>query len=552
MKFLVRTLGYRVSLYTRALDFRDRAIKAKLQCYEVAWTPHDGKGGGKAISRKSKTKVFNPRRIGIRSIKQVDSKPGRCIQVDSSDGLYLIGESLIPTHNSELTSYWFPLWYLAKNPTKRIILVSYESDFAALWSRRCRDAIINLGDKFGLQMDPGVTRANEWVLTTGGGMRSAGAGGPIVGRGADILIIDDPIKNYDEASSEIERENLWNWLQTTAISRLEPGAAVALICTRWHEDDLLGRLERFSRSGEGLPWEIIKLPAVAESDDILGRIPGEALWHERYPAITEQRDGRFYQGLDDIKKGMSPYNWSAVYQQNPTPDEGSAISRDWWKFYDSLPELDVMIQSWDLPLKDGEENDYAVGQVWGRKGANLYLVDQIRGHMNTPTVISAIRKLTQIYPKATAKLVEDTAMGPAVIAMLQHEVYGLIPIKPRGSKMARLQAVVPAIHSSNVYLPKGEKAPWIWDLIHEHAALPNGQHDDQVDATTQALKYLTPQGWSEISRDMKLAKEGPPPTTTVQLMERDLHKSMKKKVKTKEKKLLKALKPFSVRKHQSW
>lgn len=458
--------------------------------------------------------------------------------------------SMPPRHGkSELTSFWYPLWLLAKNPTKKVILASYEASLAAEWGRRCRDAVVELGDKLGLSLDPSVTRVDEWKLSSGGGMKTAGAGGSLVGRGADLLIIDDPIKNYEEASSEIERENLWNWLQTTANTRIEPMGSVVLICTRWHEDDLLGRLERASRTGEGNIWNIIKLPAIAEEDDILGRKVGEALWPERYPLETEIRGGKFIQGWGDIKRGISPYNWSAIYQQNPTPDEGAAVDRKWWRYYEDDPQelvkqMDVVIQSWDLPFKDGDDNSYAVGQVWGRKGAYLYLIDQVRAHLNAPMIITAIRKFTEMYPQATAKLIEDKANGPAIIALLQHEVYGLIPVPVKGSKMARLQSIVPVIYSNNVFLPIAQTAPWIDDYVHEHAAFPNGQHDDQVDATSQALRFLTPQGRQEISKAWKEAREGPPPSSNIDAMTQAFHRGTKKSLKKAEKRLLQQSKSF--------
>ena len=150
-----------------------------------------------------------------------------------------------------------------------------------------------------------------------------------------------------------------------------------------------------------------------------------------------------------------------------------------------------MIQSWDCAFKDTASSDYVVGQVWGRIGADKYLLDQVRGRMDCPTTIRAVKRLSEKWPKAVAKLVEDKANGPAVIAMLRHEVEGLIAVNPEGGKEARAHAVSPQIEAGNVYLPHPDTATWVDGFVEENAVFPNGPHDDQVDATTQALLRFT-------------------------------------------------------------
>lgn len=440
--------------------------------------------------------------------------------------------SMPPRHGkSELISFWFPIWLLAKDPTRRIILASYEFEFASFWGRRVRDFIRDEGEALGLKLDPSSTAGHNWRLTTGGGMVCAGAGGPITGKGADVLIIDDPIKNSEEASSETIREGLWNWWQTTAFTRLDtPKSFVVMVATRWHEDDLLGRLDRHSVSGEGLHWDVLKLPALAEEGDPLGREVDEPLWPDRLPLDM----------LLAIKNGMSPYHWSALYQQRPSPEEGGGVRRKWWQWYDMLPDIDTMdviIQSWDLAFKDLKKSDYTVGQVWGRKGASLYLIDQIRGHMNAEEVVLAVRAFTAKYPRAIAKLIEDKANGPAVISMLQKKTAGVIPVKVKASKDARLAAVTPMIAAGNVHIPKPELVgPWILEFVEEAAAFPNGTHDDQVDAMTQALEYMYPHTWLSEKRSLKAAEEEARGTETIQEMQmRLVHSRLRKQVKRMEK-----------------
>ena len=185
-------------------------------------------------------------------------------------------------------------------------------------------------------------------------MVTAGVGGPITGKGADILIIDDPVKNAEEANSQTYRDKTWEWYQSTAYTRLEPKGAIILIMTRWHEDDLAGRLLKHMQNGTGEKWEVINLPAIAEENDLLGRKPGEPLWPERYD-LKE---------LNRIKDTTGSYWWSALYQQRPQPPEGGLLKRSWIKYYQPhelphLEELDIY-QAWDLAISTKETADYTV------------------------------------------------------------------------------------------------------------------------------------------------------------------------------------------------
>jgi predicted phage terminase large subunit-like protein len=401
-----------------------------------------------------------------------------------------------PRHGkSFLISVWFPLWLLARNPKRKVVVLGHEAEFAAGWGRQVRNWIIENGEQFNLRLDPGTTAADRWTLTAGGGMTTAGSKG-VVGRGADALIIDDPYADAEEAMSEVIREKVWDGFVTGALTRLEPGGFVVVLHQRWHEDDLIGKIVKLSESGEFPKFRIVNFPAIAGENDVLGRKIGEPLWPERFPLETEERDGRIIIGLNDIRKGMSPYQWSSLYMQSPTPEEGNAVKRSWWKFYNALPaDIDVWIQSWDLAFKDMKQSDYTVGQVWARRGAEIYLIDQVRDHMNARDVISQIRQWKVKYPLALAKVIEDKASGPAVIQILQKEVQGMIPMKAVGSKDQRLQSVIPLIEAGNVFLPNPEKNRWVWEFIEEFAAFPRGTYDDQLDAGVHALRYMIPQGW---------------------------------------------------------
>jgi predicted phage terminase large subunit-like protein len=316
---------------------------------------------------------------------------------------------------------------------------------------------------------------------------TAGVGGPITGRGADILIIDDPVKNDEEARSEAVQKRNWEWWKTTARTRVEPGGVVIVMQTRWHEEDLAGKLLKAFHNGPGSegyePWDVLCLPAIAESGDALGRRVGQALWPERYDENA----------LEAIKVAVGPRTWASLYQQRPSPEEGGGVKRAWWKYYVSPPHaFEQVIQSWDFALKDEDDSDYSVGQVWGRLGASFFLLHQVRGRWDTPEAIEAVKRLSAKYPMATLKLVEDTAMGPSVVSMLRSQVPGLVPIKPKGSKIVRLRAVTMFLEAGNVFVPDPSMAPWVGDLIEEAAAFPNGSNDDMVDAMSQAIAHLSP------------------------------------------------------------
>lgn len=405
-----------------------------------------------------------------------------------------------PRHGkSLLTDVWFPIWWLTRNPKARVIVAGYGADFARLWGAQVRDTIIEHSEELNLVIDRDHNAADDWALTSGGGMVCVGVGGSLVGRGADLLIVDDPIKNAEEAASETYRERMWNWWQAAAFTRLQPNGVAVVMCTRWNEDDLLGRI---LKNDELKLWYELRLPALAEKGDILGRAEGEPLWPEHFtddPAYTIRQ------------ASMSPYWWAAQYQGRPVPEAGGLIQRDWFKFYkpDELPvTFDQQIQSWDPAMHDKATSDFWAGQVWARKGANFYLLNRIKDHYTLATASGVMKHWMLLYPNATAKLVENSAMGPAIKQTLHHEVPGIIPINAKGTKRSRVEAVTPLLMSGNVYLPEnpdGTKPKWVWEFIEECAAFPNGAHDDEVDGMTQALSFMSPAGWRQAHNEQRSA-----------------------------------------------
>src|SRR5258708_863622 len=227
-----------------------------------------------------------------------------------------------PRHGkSELISRYLPAWYLGLFPARRVMLVGYGAGFARSWGRKARSLLIEHGrDCFGVEVSTEERAASEWGLAGyEGGMVTAGVGGPLTGRGANLLIVDDPIKNAEEAVSQTIRDNHWDWWQSTASTRIEPGGCVIIIATRWHYDDLSGRLIHAAQTGEGSPVRRLRLPAIAEDGDPLGRAAGEALWPERWP-----RDR-----LEKIRLEKDAAWWHAMYQQRPRRSARSTSPRNY-------------------------------------------------------------------------------------------------------------------------------------------------------------------------------------------------------------------------------
>jgi predicted phage terminase large subunit-like protein len=387
-----------------------------------------------------------------------------------------------PRHGkSLLISQYFPAWFLGLHPDDRIILTSYESSFAASWGRKSRDLLIEFQGLFGIKIDQGSASTQDWnIYRRMGGMNTAGAGGPCTGKGAKVFIIDDPIKNSEEASSEVIREKIQEWYKSTAYTRLEPDGAIIIITTRWHEADLVGWLLSEQKKG-GEVWDVVDFPAIATDNDILGRKVGEALWPDRFNADDLAR----------IKKSVGSFWFAAMYQQNPVPAGGAIIKREWWKYYDKLPDKKAFkryIWAWDTAVKVGEENDYSVGIYLGETDVGYYVIDVKREKLEYPDLK---RHITQCYQgsRASAIIIEDKSSGQQVIQELQRgSRLPVVEIKPVADKVTRAYLVTPLIEAGLVYLP--ENASWVAEFISECLSFPKGKHDDQVDALVYGLDYL--------------------------------------------------------------
>jgi predicted phage terminase large subunit-like protein len=407
------------------------------------------------------------------------------------------------TGKSRTITETLPSYYLGKNPHDHVIEISYGDDLANRFGRRNIEKINEFGKQlFGLEISPDKKAADEFeIAKTKGGMLSRGIGAAITGSPSDLTIVDDPYKNRQDADSQTYKQFVINeWLNTIR-TRASAKCKYIIVHTRWNEDDLIGYL----LDNEPDKWFEIRFPLEAEEyEEITGRQPGDAL------LIEAGKDNawlkRFKQSFinDPTEGGMRA--WNALMQQRPSSLEGNMIKREYWKRYDLTLEMQrqgffpVKIQSWDCALKDTA--DPVAGGVWGKMGANCYIVDHVGGRMDIVKTMEGIEKFTKDHPDATAKLVEDKANGPAAIRMLRDKIFGLIPVNPgTKSKAERVNTVLPLFIAGNVYIPKRiEVSPGIFvhcewaDYIIEQCAAfkpdKKVQRDDEVDQCSQALNWL--------------------------------------------------------------
>lgn len=310
------------------------------------------------------------------------------------------------------------------------------------------------------------------------------------GKGGNRVIVDDPL-DPEQAHSEAERKTALRRFDKKLSTRLNDKRKDAIICVmqRLHEKDVSGRCIELGYEHLKLPGEaphriVVYFPTTGR---VIVREPGDLLWPER--------EGK--PEIETAKKALGSYDFAAQYQQEPAPVEGGIIKRAWWKFYRQYPgKFDEILQSWDLTFKDTSHSDLVAGQVWGRLGADFYLLDYVAERMDFIATLSAIRSMSAKWPRAKTILIEDAANGPAVVSVLKKELTGIVTFSPAdyGSKEARVFAVSPTVEAGNVYLPLTMNADGNWspayfveDFVRLCALFPNAEHDDPVDAFTAAI-----------------------------------------------------------------
>lgn len=412
------------------------------------------------------------------------------------------------TGKSITVCVFWPVWDWLVNPDRRWMFASFDATLTQRDALRAKELINSdwFQERWGLKADPrklarlgleplhvlteSKDRQNSASIywSAGGGLRfSTSVGAKATGWHAHIQVVDDPIKPKDvEGGGKQARaacERAWSWYTGTMASRKIPGKfARVVIMQRLHQADLAGKLVKQGGYVHlKLPMEYNPAkPCVTPIGGDRRTEPGELLHPKRYTREV----------VDKTKEEMGPRVAAAQLDQEPTPDGGAIFQRAWMnKRWKELPARITLIQSWDCAFKDDDTSDYVVGQVWGKRGAEFYLVDEVRGQMDLPTTCQAMKDLSKKWPKAHAKLVEDKANGPAVEQTLRKKVPGIILVTPEGGKVSRANAASVPFEAGNVWLPDEH---WVGDYVEELVTFPMGAHDDRVDATSQALlRFIT-------------------------------------------------------------
>jgi predicted phage terminase large subunit-like protein len=402
-----------------------------------------------------------------------------------------------PRHGkSELISRFFPAWLMTMFPEIRVMLASYEAAFAASWGRKARDAFEFWAPMLKLRVTPGAASADWWEVqrimgatfrNTGGAMYTAGVGGSLTGKGGNIIIIDDPIKNAESAMSPLLREKAMDWYLSTLSTRLEPNASQIIVHTRWHTDDLGGRiLEAAKENGE--VWRVIDFPALAMETDVLGREAGEALWPDRFSA----------EKLHEVEKKMGPYWFSAMYQQQPIPEGKSVFQKAWlgrWEKIESIykctrnsgevlifMEVELVIfQTVDLATSLKQTADYTVISTWGKTPTgDLLLLDVVRdrfeGPDHVPNMQAAFHKW---HPYAI--FVEQAGFQLSTIQTASRAFLPVVPVLADRDKLTRALPAAARMKAEGYFFPLGNR---FVDEETELWSFPAGANDDFVDTVS--------------------------------------------------------------------
>lgn len=402
-----------------------------------------------------------------------------------------------PRHTkSEFASYLLPAWFLGKYPSKKVIQCSNTGELAVGFGRKVRnlvdsDVYHEIFPELTLQADSKA--AGRWNTSKGGDYFAIGVGGTVTGKGADVLIIDDPHSEQEakQAASTPEIfDSVYEWYTSGPRQRLQPGGAIVIVMTRWALRDLTGQVIRSAAQRAGEDWEVIEFPAIMPS--------GNPLWPEFW-SLPE---------LEALREELPNSKWQAQYQQNPVGNESAIIKRDWWKWWekDNPPNCDYILQTWDTAFEKTQRADYSAGTTWGvwtndedNSTPNIILLGTYKKRAEYPELKKdVLREYNEYEPDGV--LIEKKASGAPLIYELRAmgiPVQEFTPGKGQ-DKIARLNAVSDIIASGKVWVPRTR---WAEELVDEVAAFPSGEHDDLVDATTLALMRFRQGGFLRLPSD---------------------------------------------------
>jgi predicted phage terminase large subunit-like protein len=461
--------------------------------------------------------------------------------------LNLINDALVKVANGEIdrlmvsmppqeaksttVSRWYPEWLLSNvDPAMRIIMISYSDEIARRWGSDVkRDFETFNGDEattdLGIRLRSDSRAAGRWQIEGHrGGMLCAGVAGSVTGRPAEVILIDDPIKDLEQAQSPSYRERFVRFWQAVAVPRLGPGARVVLVQTRWHEGDAAGwLLENEGRKEDGGRWTVINIPAQAEDgeDDLLGRSPGEYM--------ISARGDRDWEG---IKKSVGSYVWSALYQGRPAPAEGGLFKRLWWRYWSPAPRIEnaerldlgghvyALSDCWrfltgDLAASTRTSADWTVAAAWAlTHDGDLVLLDRMKAKVGETNHFDLFRPLAERWRVDTAFIEKSFQSSTLAIDATQNGLH-ITPVDAEGDKFSRALPYSARASGGRVWLPAG--ATWLGDWVDEHSAFPNGSHDDQVDVGSYAVRVAVTK-WAPMIPRTQPQHRGPAALTDVDWM----------------------------------
>lgn len=422
--------------------------------------------------------------------------------VTSSEQTFLNIAASVRHGKSELISRYLIVWYLGMFPDRQVIIVSYNESKAAEWGAFTRDVMKEWGPElFGLSVDGETASKTEWKLKGHrGGVRAVGINGSLTGIGGDLIIIDDPLKNREEADSAAARDAMFSWYGSTLRTRLMPGGTMILTMARWHVDDLTGKIrEQATKSDKGDPWSEVALPALAtapkgagpEWRDALGRADGEPLWPEVWTKAM----------LEQIQASISPADWESLYQQQPNPAGGGMFKVDQWVTRPAPPATALRkVRMWDLAATEGA-GDWTVGVLMGLDGDNrVYILDVQRFRKDAAGVKRQVLSTAKSDGRDVLIGIEQerAGAGKAQLSDMKRLLIGYTvrAVKPEGSKEQRAAPYASQQQDGNVTLVNSGE--WGKDFIEEHRVFPNGRWDDQCDAASGAFNLLAEMSPAEI------------------------------------------------------
>lgn len=406
-----------------------------------------------------------------------------------------LADILPPRHGkSLLVAILFVAYFLGRNPRANVILGTYGSELSETWGRRIRNILQSeMFQKIfpDCVLSPDSQAAARFNTTRGGQFIGVGRGGPMTGFGADLMVLDDLIKDAAEASSDVVCRGIVEWLQHVVFTRLSRRAAVVAISTRWSDRDAMGWMLREQRG-----WRVVHLPAVSEgARDLLGRPQGEALWPSHFPLPS----------LEEIRLNVGPQAWMSLYQGRPSAAQGLVFKRQWFRRYATPPErFSRIIQSWDTAFKVNAGNDYSVCTTWGQTENGYYLLHLWRDKVEFPELKRQVAALADQW-KPHNVVVEDKASGQSLVQELKvSTLFPVTPVKVDADKTTRASAITGYFEAGKIFFPEG--AAWLADLEDELAGFPGVVHDDQVDSVSQAINFLRDTsgalGWVEYLKNL--------------------------------------------------